>query len=87
MEKLKPFIIVFCAMCVLCVEKEETMEHMMTCKERKKTLTWKDIYTNDTKTRFKIAEEIITRMQIRKLKIEAGMDSTTPRLPSSDLGC
>ena len=54
------------------------MEHLMVCKEYGETnekLNLKDIFTNKTNKQFEIAQEIKTRMEKRRKKLEAGLDS------------
>ena len=68
-------------LCVMCGKKEENIKHFMECTEYENTdeiHNFEDIYTQDTEKQFEIAENAKIRIQKRKMKIEAGLDSPTP---------
>ena len=64
-------------LCVMCELKAETLEHMMICPEygEKEENGWREIYGNNPKKQINIAKMIEKRMEIRKIKQEAGQDS------------
>ena len=64
-------------LCVMCELKAETLEHLMICPEygEKEENGWREIYGNNPKKQINIAKMIKKRMEIRKIKQEAGQDS------------
>ena len=62
----------------MCEKKEENIKHFMECTEYEntnETHNLEDIYTQDTEKQLNIAENAKIRIQKRKMKIEAGLDS------------
>ena len=65
----------------MCDVKEENLKHFMECTEygnSDDTLVLNNIYTQDTEIQFKIAENAKIRIIKRTMKLEAGLDSTSP---------
>ena len=65
----------------MCDVKEENIKHFMECIEYGNSgdsLVLNDLYTQDTEIQFKIAENAKIRIIKRTMKLEAGLDSTSP---------
>ena len=66
--------------CVLCVMLKKRLVNI-SCTEygnSDDTLVLNDIFTQDTEIQFKIAENAKIRIIKRTMKLEAGLDSTSP---------
>ena len=67
--------------CVLCVMLKKTIKHFMECTEygnSDDTLVLNDIFAQDTEIQFKIAENAKIGIIKQTMKLEAGLDSTSP---------
>ena len=66
-------------LCVMCDIKEENITHFLECTEYgNKHIEIDEIYTQNTENQFSIAKQVEERILMRKLKLEAGLDSPTP---------
>ena len=63
----------------MCDIKEENITHFLECTEYgNQHIEIEEIYTQNTENQFSIAKQVEERIFMRKMRLEAGLDSPSP---------